>query len=222
MKGLKNNLRYWVINMEKQTLFIVALLIVISGLNSLLWGESSLEPIMEMLSSYLVMMIFIFTFTNAFNNVLIFFPLTISLGSDRKSSFIAMQLAQHLMVMEFLALFILVTWLQWGKEEKEVWGLMTMIALAAVFFLLGIGSSVGTVTAKSGRKAATILYLGLILLGGIVLGGIIGLAAGDIITVEFSWIMWLKPWILLLSVAFDAVMVVVFYRYIRKADLQFV
>lgn len=224
MKNLKRNLRYWMRNMWIQALTMIIVLLVMVVLMSYLEGENILEVFWSRFATYMVLIMFIFTFANSFSSVSIYFPLTISFGSDRKTSFAAMQISQHLMTLVLLGIGIFSMSYAWFAGEKEVMAVVVTIALAVMFFLQGLGAGISTITLKFGRNAGMAVYI----IGVVVTMLTIGIATGYAVvrgdTVEFQpedILQWIKIWLPIVAVLFDAGMVTVLYRYMRKCDLQF-
>lgn len=224
MKGLKRNLRYWIGSMEVQVLIMVAVMLVMVVLMAGMNGENVLEVFWSRFSTYMILLIFIFTFSNSFSSVITYFPLTISLGSDRKSSFVAMQLSQHLIMAELLVISLLSMGYAWFDGMKKAAVMVAAIAVAVLFFLQGLGAIISMVTLKFGRNVGTAVYICVIVVTMLAIGIVAGFMAAGVGAQDFSWqdiLQKIKVWLPIAAVLFDVAMVTMMYRCIAKCDLQF-
>lgn len=224
MKDLNRNLRYWLRNMGIQVLTMIMVLLVMVVLMSYMEGENIFEVFWSRFATYMVLIMFIFTFSNSFSSVSIYFPLTVSFGSDRKSSFVAMQIAQHLMTLVLLVIGIFSMSYAWFEGIKEIMVAVVTIALAVMFFLQGLGAGISTITLKFGRNVGMAVYI----IGVVVTMLTIGIVAGFAVVRADTWsvtpediLQLIKIWLPIAAILFDAIMVAVLYKYMRKCDLQF-
>ena len=104
MKGLGRNLIYWGANLEKITMMMIVWVLFILGLMTYMEGGNFQEEMARMMPNYLSILICMSAFMNALNGVNNFFSFTISLGSTRKASFTAMQIVQHLIMLQYILL----------------------------------------------------------------------------------------------------------------------
>lgn len=224
MKGLKRNLRYWLGNLEVQALTMTAVMLVMVVVMAFLEGENVIEIFWSRLSAYLILVMFIFTFSHAFSCMTNYFPLTISLGSDRKSSFIAMQLSQHLVMLELLTICLLSMNYAWDGVIRESIALVITVGVAVLFFLQGFGTIISMVTLKFGRNVGTAVYISVLVITMLAIGITAGFLAAGVEAQDFSWqdiLENVKLWLPVAAILFDAAMVVMQYRCMRKCDLQF-
>ena len=224
MKGLKRNLRYWLGNMELQVLAMVAVLSVVTVLMAFMEGANILEIFGERFAAYMIMIMFIFTFSNSFSCVTIYFPLTISFGSDRKSSFVAMQLSQLLVMLELLVISLFLMCCTWFDGMRDVMGIVITVAVAALFFLQAFGAIISMVTLKFGRNVGTAVYIGVVVITTLAIGIVAGVSAAGVGAQDFSWqdlLPMIRLWLPIGAILFDAVMMTLLYRCMRKCDLQF-
>ena len=222
MSGMKRNLKYWLGNQEKQVLFMLGYIVVMAGVISFMEGGDIWEIFLQMLPQYMLMIMLVFSFVNAFNCINIYFPLTISLGGSRKTSFIAMQIAQHLMMLEFLAAYLasLLPGLR-ANSELSSWAVAAM-GLTITFLLQGIGSVIAIVCVKFGKGVGVAIYVIMIIVVVIGVGAGIGLTAMGLFPVQgFLRKLASGFWLLLPGAGFDVLMAWLLYRVIRCKDLQF-
>lgn len=223
MKGLGRNLKFWIITLEKYALgmlitgIVVASVFVASSSDENIW-----RGIMRSTSAYLIMAVPIINCTIAFSCINTYFPLTVSLGSDRKSSFVAMLIAQHLIMLELFVIGILPTLFTWFDGDVEPWLRLVEIALVVSLFLMGIGMLTSIISLRFGRNVGIAAYIGFLLLTMLAGCMAIGWAVGGTVTLEFPWgDLLTKCCFLALGIGFEAVMIGALYHNIRKKDLLF-
>lgn len=223
MRGLGRNMKFWIRTLEGFTLgallgMAVASVFVAASSEGDLWLE-----ILTTLPAYLVMATPLLCFTNAYSSLNTYFPLTVSLGSDRKSSFVAMQIAQHFIVLQLLIIGLLLALPAWFEGDEWFW--LIKAALTASFLLMGSGMLSCTIFLKFGRSVGVVVYLiSLVIIVLAFVWVVLSLIDDSItITVSFSGAAALlnKPWMLLVAIGFDAAMIGVLYRNVCKTDLQF-
>lgn len=223
MRGLGRNMKFWIRTLEGSTLgallgMAVASVFVAASSEGDLWLET-----LTALPAYIVMATPIICFSNAYSSLNTYFPLTVSLGSDRKSSFIAMQIVQHFIVLELLIIGILLALPAWFEGDEWFW--LIKAALAASFLLMGLGMLSSTIFLKCGPGVGVVVYLiSVVIIALAFVWVVLSLIEDSItITASFSWAAALlnKPWMLPAAIGFDAAMIGVLYRNICKTDLQF-
>lgn len=222
MAGLKRNLRYWMSFMQRQMLAVLLGIVAMLVAFSLLWGENILEIYLERMPMYLAMMIMITILSNAYAGMTTYFPMTISLGSDRKSSLIAMVLSNHLMQLELVLVCILPTLPYGFHGDVGKWSMAVMLALALAFFMLGLGAVISILAVRASRTVVFLVYvLSLIItiLGVIV---VLILIEEQVIVLGLTLEeLLMSPLFLVIGIVFDVVMECVMYKVIRNKDLQF-
>ncbi|MBE5884413.1 MAG: hypothetical protein E7291_08385 [Lachnospiraceae bacterium] len=222
MKSLGRNLKYWVWNMEKQGLYMLLWIFIMVGLMTFIEGEYTTGVFVKTLPQYIFMIMFIFNFTNSFSGVITYLPLTVSLGSDRKSSYIAMQIALHLVMLEFMLIGLIPAMQIWFKESSGEKTLLLIAVLALSFLLMGIGSVISAVSLRFGKGVGVALYLVSIFAVIAAIAVVVILIGNGIISRDLSWIRSvIKPWLIVVCVVFDVCMMLLLYRCVSKRDLQF-
>lgn len=227
MKRLGRNFKYWIYVLEKPVLEMLVGIIVTALLMGILDGRTPGEFISKGMPGYVMAMTFISIFTNMYSCVETYFPLSVSMGSDRKNSFIAMQMAQHLVWLESFLIGVLPTFPLWFEGELEMWiTIMVCPMLMLSFLLMGLGMIGSVIVLKFGKNIGTAVYVGMVVLlaiAGIII--VVGASEGMLEVTSLTPASDLRLFIglaPLLGAIFDALMVAVLYRCIRKRDLQFI
>lgn len=224
MKGIGRNLLFWGKTLEKMVLFMTLWIIGLVAFMTLMEGGSFWEVFGGQMPSYLIMLAFLSLFVSSMNGVQIYYPLTVSFGSTRKQSFVAMQLILHLIVAEYIAMICLFSYF----FNAQVWQLVSryFVSVAGAFFIiLAMGNLISTTYMRYGRALGMLLYVILLIL--IISVCIIGFSvAGK--DAGMDWMvqgrldaLLLSPAILALGLVLDAVIIAIFYGMIRKQNLKF-
>lgn len=219
MKGIVNNLRFWGITLHKTVLAMVATIAVMLAFFTFMEGGNFLEGYGNSVPFYLIMLAFISSFSNAMNGMNIQFPLTVSFGSTRKDSFIAMQFMQHLIMMEYLIAFYAWVYFVMLKKEVPFGEPFFMSAVGIVLIVLGLCHLTSAAMVRFGRTIGVIVYL----------ISIIALVVGTVLSNSFEaptlegiiGFLFEGPWILIGGIAFDVIMMAVLYSQVKKNNLQF-
>lgn len=222
MKGIGRNLHFWGIILHKTMLMMVATIAVMIAFFTFMEGGDFMEAYGNQVPFYLIMLAFISSFMNAMNGVNIQFPLTVSLGSTRKDSFIAMQIMQHLIMAEFL--IALYAWVYFVILKKEVaFGEpYFMSAVGIVLLVLGLCHLTSAAMMRFGRTIGVIVYLiSIIALIALVVGTVLSNSFESLTLDGIIGFLFDGPWILLAGAVFDGVMIFVLYAQIKKSNLQF-
>lgn len=220
-KGIGRNLLYWGYTMQKTTLQMIAMILLIVAFSVLMDGGNFVEAFLLQLPNYLFMLAFMTVFMNSMNGLSVYFPVTVSLGSSRKQSFIAMQLVQHIQLAEYaVALYLVFFFTQ--PEALALAAPYKLMILGIFFALLGMGSLVGAAMTKFGRTLGTVFYIGVVIVV-VVLGVLCGTAGRNAFLLLNGGTNGLLtgPWILAAGILFDGLMILLLYRLLRKKDLQF-
>lgn len=224
MKGIGRNLLYWGGVLEKTAFMMGAWVMGIVVFITFMSGENFAEELGKQLPSYLLMVSIILTFVNAFNNIQIYFPITVSLGSGRKQSFIAMQVMQHLVVAEYLAAIYILFYF----ADTRIWNLFTgyfMGVAGTYFILLAMGNLITAATMRFGKAIGMIFYMAVLIavIGVVTFGAVSAGGRMDMINLSGVDIKILRdPWILLAGIILDLCMILLFYAIVRKKNLQFI
>ena len=223
MKGIGRNLLYWGAILEKTALMMGVWVIGIVAFITFMSGENFMEEMGKQLPSYLIMVSIILAFVNAFNNQQIYFPLTVSLGSGRKMSFIAMQVMQHLVIAEYVAAFYIFFYF----FDARIWNLLTgyLMGVAGLYFIwLAMANLIAAATMRFGKSIGMIVYIAVLIaiIGSVIIGMVSVGGSMDLIDLSGADLKILKaPWILLVGAVLDLSIITVFYAIVRKKNLQF-
>ena len=223
MKGIGRNLRFWGVALHKVMLSMVATIAVMLVFFTLMEGGNFMEEYGKQVPFYLIMLAFISSFMNALNGMNTQFPLTLSFGSTRKDSFIAMQVMQHLIMAEYLIAFY--AWVYFViLERKAAFGEpYFMSAMGIVLLVLGLCHLTSAVSLRFGRTIGVIVYIvSIIAVISVTAGIIIHCSnAESFVGIESLGTVLNNPWIFLAGALFDGVMIAVLYAQVRKSNLQF-
>lgn len=221
MKGIGRNLRFWNATLQKMMLTMVLTMFAILTVLTFMDGGDFKKEFGESLPPFLVMGAFLTVFMNALNGMNVFFPVTVSLGSTRRKSYIAMQIIEHMIMAELIILIYLCCYFFKEEINRGFFTTYSMTFVGLFFLMVGAGDLISAVCFRFGRTIGMIVYTAVIVL--VVAGGVgTGLANGFDFTGSGSLEQFLAaPWILLLGIAVDLFMMPVLYFQIRKNDLQF-
>lgn len=198
-------------------LTIIGVLAVMTFLD----GGNFREEFGESLPSFLIMVAFLTVFMNALNGINTYFPVTVSLGSTRKQSYIAMQIIQHLIMAELTILVYLCCHFFTAVKYGGFFVTYPLTFAGLLLLMVGAGNLVSAMCIRFGRTIGMIVYIAVIIL---VAGSIgIGIAGRFDFNVSGSRLEQLlsAPWILLLGIAVDLFTMLALYFQIRKKNLQF-
>lgn len=218
MRGLKQNLVYWGRTLES-ALAIVLLGSAAYALMMGIFGDGFTgDGFWLSVLAYSVCMVFI---VNTFNSVNLYFPLTVSMGSTRKASYMAMQMVQHLIMLQYLLLVIIVCVL-WERELFEGMLGLWQTVIGVVLLLLTVSNVTGICVVKFGKIIGTAVYIvGLFAMVLSVMwivaceGDATGVLRKEI--VEFIK----GSGFLVTGILADGAAVGVYYRVLKKKDLKF-
>ena len=225
MKGIGRNLLFWGKTLEKMVLMMVLWIIGIVSFMTLMEGGDFWTELGNQLPTYLIMLTFLTVFVISMNGMQIYFPLTVSFGSGRRQSFVAMQVMQHVIVAELVAAVSVCSYF----FNPQIWWLIgsyLMSVLGVMFVFIGMGNLIAVAYMRFGRTMGILIYSASLIL--IIAIGISGASIREknnrIGFLTSGWINSLlsSPFILLFGILFDAVLITIFYLGVRKQNLQFV
>ncbi len=220
MRDLKKNLIYWGWNLEKITLFMFAWILFMWGLLTFMEGGSFAESAAQELWIYLCMAVFISSVSNAFNSVTHSFPFTVSMGSTRKASFIAMQLIQHLILLEYAVLAGVICRFI-GENAFEIFMQYLFAIIGAVLLLQAFVNVTCAVCARFGNKVAVMVYILFAVL--VFAGAMYVLLSGKVVTEDLGnrLITFVKkPYLPIAGAVLDVTAAEVYYNFLKKKDLR--
>lgn len=222
MKSLKSGLIYWGWILERLMFSLVAGVMAYAIVMALMQGGvSDLDNVASMLPSYICMLICISAFMNALTAANLHIPLTISLGSTRRGSFIAMQVMQHLIMVEYVALGVVALYFL-QRDILQVLSDYIFAIAGAVLLLLALANVACMVSVRFGKMAGTITYI--LLFVSILVCILVGVVSGvleDGGTLGFMAAFAGKPYLFILGLVLDGIVIGIFYKAFQKSDLQF-
>lgn len=221
MKGLKKNLIFWAATYEKVAGAMFLGIAVYIFMMSFGGDGLSIEELKSSFLGYIWLFIAISAFINGFSGSLNYFPQTISLGSTRRASFIAMQVMQHVIMVQYLVIgAVAYYFLDKGILKQLIYAGLSIIG--CVLMLIALANLVCICSVKFGRAVGMAVYIACIILG-VVLALVVSFSAdGDrevILNMMIGFIG--KPYLLLAGVLADIVTAGIYYRISLKQDLQF-
>lgn len=159
MKDLKKNLIYWGLTFEKLTLAMIFGIVVYVLVMTLMGGGFSEEELKESLLVYTWLFILISVFINGFFAANSYFPMTISLGSTRTVSFTAMQIMQHVILVQY----ILLSGVAYYFLNREVFDFLATCVLSiigGIMTLMALSNVTCIISRRFGQVAGMIVYIG--------------------------------------------------------------
>lgn len=222
MKGIGRNLRFWGETMQKMMLYMVLTVIGMLAFMTVMDGGDFVEEFGKDLPTFLIMITFLTVFMNALNGMSTYFPVTVSLGSTRKQSYMAMQITQHGIMAELVILIYLCYNFITPEMYRGFLAPYPVTFVGLILLVLGLGDLISASCLRFGRTIGVIVYMVTII---IVVGGVVGIGMSgvlDLMVVGSSLQAILaSPWIFLLGLLVDLIMMSVLYLQVRKSNLQF-
>lgn len=221
MKGLGRSVIYWGYMLEKMFLFMVTTITAVVVVISMADGFTTLKELMSDMVSYLVMISVLIVFSGALNNGNIYFPLSVSLGSQRKKSFFGMQIMQHLIIAQILAILMSIYYF----TDKETFGVLMKAmpcVVGAFLLLLMVGNLVSAACIRFGRNWGVILYIAtFIAIWCFVFFAIMG-PGKEGLNKELVDMFLETPALLIVGLAGDIIAMVWAFMSVRKKEIQFI
>ena len=217
MKGLGRNLRYWFVYCAKTIGLVWLMMVGIVAVTSFFDGDFQLETFCTNLAIYFGMSCILINFVYAFTNVTTIFPITISNGTRRGVSLLAMILVQHIMLaigLVFSAGALLFT-------DSNLMGLLIELwpmSLAGFFIMMGLSSLIALLCGKFGRVLGIIIYI-LAVVACVVL-----FTLGFIVDYFDAFKLLTMPAMISIlagSVVFDVIIGLLLYASTRKSEIKF-
>lgn len=227
MTGLIKNLRFWMVNLHQQVGVFVFCWSICRFMIQFSEGGNWLEEMVMGIPVWLTVAVCIFFIIYATSSVKFFLPLTISFGSRRKDSILAMVSALHMLFAEYL--LVMAGWIYFVGDLDLIKRVSPFVlsALGMMLLLLGFGFFLTLVVICLGSKGVIVycIVCGLVGAGtGVLLSsvftrrtGTTNLFLGYHDPIEFVR----QPWIFLLGIGIDVLAIVLLYSQIKKKDLQF-
>ena len=225
MKDLKKNLIYWGMTFQKLSLSMILGIFAYVLVMVLMEGGFSEEEIKSAVLGYIWMVIPISVFINGFTASNSYFPMTISLGSTRKASFTAMQIMQHLIMVEYL-LIGAAAYYFWNREVFDFLVMCVFTVIGVVLIFLALANMTWVISLKFGKagEAGYVATL-LVILAVLVIFFIISANTEDerymgvFLDSVRSFVQ--KPYLFVIGIIADAVSIGMYFHAMKKKDLQF-
>lgn len=222
MKGLKRNLKYWLGTLEKVVLSLFFGVVMMAAFVAFISDGNFMEEFGKTLPLYLLLLMLMTSGIKIINCINSYLPLTVSMGSERKSSFVAMEIALHLTDVEILLLCLAAMLPQALGESGKFWLGIALTGLTVALLIQALGSAISTVSIRFGQNVAGVVCCVLFIAFLASLGYLMATSGENGITFQLVWEdMAGKPWIVLIGILLDGVMTWLLYRNIRRKDLQF-
>jgi len=226
MKGLKKNLIYWGMSFERLAMAMLAGIAAYAVMMCFMGGNivgrgAGFEEYTQSLLGYLWIFAFIGIFMNGFTAALSYYPMSISLGSSRKSSYVAMQIMQHLIMLQYLLIGAIGYYI-FDRATFGDLGKMLLTIIGVFLGLIALTNVTCIFSAKFGKTAGFVLYIvSLILVVATVV--IVALSSEGELEGYQQVIrdILLKPYVFIGAFLADAVTMGIYYSVVRKQDLQF-
>lgn len=226
MKGLKKNLIYWGISFERLAMAMLAGIAIYAVMMCFMGGNivgegAGIEEYAQTLLGYLWMFALIGIFMNGFTAALSYYPMSISLGSTRKASYVGMQIMQHAITFQYL----LIGAIGYYVFDREIFWELGKILLSIIGIFLGLIALTNVtciISAKFGKIAAFVVYIVSLVL--IVVTVVIVVLSGQGAVEGYKLMIQnilLKPYVFIGALVADAVTIGIYYSLVKKQDLQF-
>lgn len=215
---IKRNLLYWGRVFENLTGSMFLGILVYMLVMSVLDGGMDFENPGGKIIAFIVMFLCICAFVTAFQALNVNFPLTISMGSTRKASFIGMEImlhgvmAQWCLLAAFACLFL-------EKEVREILAHAAVGMIAFVVILMMLANLMCVFAACFGKTVGVIAYVICICLAiGVIIGTMTVTAVYGVQENQADALLtWLQqPLLLLTGIVADAIVMFVYYKVILK------
>lgn len=171
MKAIMRSLYYWIYNMEKVFLIMIATMAAVLLIQLLMQGEAErMDIVVNVLEGYTPMLGSLFALAMSMSCATYYIPQSLTSGGSRKEVYIGMQAGFHLLLAQMLLLVLLIIWLLPASVLQG-----SYFRLCAVMYLLflGIGNILSMCSLKFGGKTGMIIYMLMIVL----LSGTVGALA---------------------------------------------
>lgn len=225
MKGLKKNLIYWGYSFERIALAMLVGIVFYFVMMCFVQGDlgsenAGIEAYTQSLLGYLWIFACIGIFINGFTAALSYYPMSIFLGSSRRASFWAMQIMQHLVMLQYLLLgaaayYVLDRTLFFDLRK------MVFTMIGGGLALLALSHVTCICSAKFGRIAGIVVYIVSVIL--ITVAAVILVVSGEGAPAGYEQIMQdilRKPYVFIGALMVDGITMWLYYLVVKKQDLQ--
>lgn len=209
MKGIGRSLYYWLYNIEKVFLAVIAMVIIISVL-----GTEDKMGFIGMMNMYLPLIGGIYAVAIMLTASTCYIPQSLSMGATRKETCVAMQLSIHLIMLQILLTAVIVN----KVFPIQIWT-ADYIIFSGIFYLgaAGAGNAMCAGALKLGNRAAMIIYVVMVVVIA-VMGGVLGAMSALDMSVMGRVRLLKNFWFL--PLIFDIIMCAVCYMALRKYEVR--
>ena len=163
MRGLGRNIKYWFTYSVKSFLMVTAMMVGIVAVTSFMDGDKlDLAGALVRTAGYVAFSTFILVMVNAFNNLSVCYPMTVSLGSTRMPSLLGMTVAQHFVTLIGFGIAIVFILVAAPESAGMILGSWPLL-LTLVFVIHAFGGLISVLSAKFGKLLGMILYIAAII-----------------------------------------------------------
>ena len=158
MTGFDRNLKYWFYYVGKSMFYIYAMIIGIVAVMSLLDGSNFVDTFTENIVLYLTMASAMSVIVFGFTNITVMFPVTVSMSSRRRTSLVAMNVAQQVIGLLSFTISFICALIKWPML-KEMLSLVIPAFLGLIGVLFFLGNVVAFLSERFGRTVGMVLYI---------------------------------------------------------------
>jgi len=219
MKGLGRNLKYWFTYLGKTFLIVYAMIAGIVAATTFFDGAPTIIDFFENMAAYSVMVSIILVMVYAFTNMAAIFPMTVSLGTRRKTSILAMTLVEHAVIL--ISIVLALIFLTLASKDYIVLAIKYWpLVVGTFFFLMTMGNFVAVLSAKFGRVLGMILYIASVIACSIG-ATMLFLRTEEVLGFFGGFNMGLMLAFMALAFVLDVLMTVLLNASVRKIELKF-
>lgn len=223
MKGFMRNLVYWTKTYEQLAFSMIMGIMVYFLAMSCVGGNFSAEELRSLILGYIGLFLMISIFVNGFTTATSYFPMTVSLSSTRRASFVAMQIVQHVITAQYLLLGA-VAYYYWQRELFYFMSDCVLTLIGVLLLLIAIANFTCVISVKCGKIAGVVTYIASLIA---ILSFMVGIIASSIVNENFAgdvvdkireFVQ--KPYLFIGGLTLDAVILVIYYKVMKRSDIQ--
>lgn len=166
MREWKCNLEFWFKTVGKQFVLVTLMILALCLYNSFMLENGPMENMAASFIVYLIwgMIITVLSFEPA--NYTRIYPITISMGTTRKHSILAMNIAHHVYLFIYVMVALIILAVSHKNSEGGIWVKATLL-LAAYFALMALAQFSTMITKKLGAIWNVLIIMAIFIVGGI-------------------------------------------------------
>lgn len=221
MRGLKQNLIYWGRTLEWLYVAMLVGVACYALVMGFMEGGFSGQEFINSILGYCWVFVCISVLVNAFSAVNTYFPLTISMGSTRKASYTAMQIVQHLLIVQCFVIGAIAYYLL-DREVFEGLARLFPAVIGSVLLLLTVSNITCICAVRFGKAMGVVAYIFCLLVVLLMVVVVIASSVGEEEVFLGGLTAFVKgPGLFLTGILGDCVSIGVYYHVLKKKDLQF-